>query len=114
MNTSNSMLTLSQIMSRLAEKGIEKEFRMNKNGEIKLQDQEYCYQPDDLKIIRAYRFEGDTNPDDNAALYVIEDMRGNKGILIEAYGAESNYSGDCFDEFLRKITVDERDEYRFE
>lgn len=109
------MLTLSQVMSRLAsEKDISQEFRMNEQGKMKLQGHAHHYEPNELKIIRTYRFEGDSNPDDNAALYVIEDLSGRKGILIEAYGAESNYPGDTFDKFLREIPVDERDEYKFE
>ncbi len=115
MNQPKPMLTLSQVMSRLAaEKGIQKEFRMDSNGEMKLQGTGHSYKPEELKIIRTYRFEGDSDPDDNAALYVIEDLSGQKGILIEAYGAESNYPGDTFDSFLREIPAEEQDEYKFE
>lgn len=109
------MLTLSQVMAKLAkEKGIHREFRMDQNGEVSLQDTDKVYHPTDLKILKSYRFEGDTNPDDSAVLYVLEDMGGNKGYIIDIYGAESNYPGDKFDEFLRDIPVDEQEEYDFD
>ena len=115
METPRPMLTLSQVMNKLAaKKGIHREFRMNECGDMKLQDSEKIYQPSDLKIVKIYRFEGDSNPDDNAVLYVAEDKQGNKGIIIDAYGAESNYPGDKFDEFMRDIPVDEDEEYNWE
>lgn len=108
------MLTLSQVMTKLAkEKGIHREFRMNDNNEVKLQDNEAVYQPEDLKIVKSYRFEGDSNPSDNAVLYVAQDTQGNKGMIIDAYGADSNYP-EQFDEFIRQIPVEEQDEYDFE
>lgn len=108
------MLTLSQVMGKLAkDKGIHREFRMNENGEMKLQDNETVYTPQDLKIVKSYRFEGESNPSDNSVLYVVQDQTGNKGIVIDSYGAESNHH-ESFDEFLRDIPVEEQDEYSFE
>jgi hypothetical protein len=37
-------------------------------------------------VIAYYRFEGASNPDDNVVLYVIETSRGEKGLLLDAYG----------------------------
>ena len=108
------MLTLSQIMKKLADKGITEEFRMNENCEMKYGDLQENYEPADLKIRKTYRFEGDSNPEDNAVLYVAEDDKGNRGMIIDSYGAESNYSGEKFDDFIRNIPVDEQDEYNFD
>ena len=112
MSTPTPMKTLSQVMTILAkERGIYREFRMNDTGDVTLQDSTQTYRAEDLKIVKSYRFEGDSNPDDNAVLYVIEDSLGNKGYIIDSYGAESNYPADLFDDFIRKIPVDEQDEY---
>ncbi|WP_417428332.1 hypothetical protein [Halpernia sp.] len=108
------MLTMSQVMNKLAQKGIVKEFSMNNKGEVCLTDFEKNYQPSDLKILKSFRFEGDSNPADEAVLYVAEDKEGNKGMIIDSYGAESNYPGDRFDKFLRDIPVNESDEYNFQ
>ena len=108
------MVTLSQVLTKLAkEKGIQREFRMNEDGKVLLQDSEKEYQPEELKLVKTYRFEGDTNPDDSAVLYVLEDNLGNKGIVIDSYGVESNYSPE-FLKFLRAVPVDEQEEYNFE
>ncbi len=109
------MLTLSQVMGKLAkDKGISKEFRMNENCEMKMQDSDKIYQPEELKILKSYRFEGDSNPADNAVLYVAQDSDGEKGLIIDSYGAESNYPGEKFDDFIRNIPVEESEEYSFE
>lgn len=108
------MLTLSQVLAKLAsEKGITKEFLMDENGTFRLQDSEKEYGPSDLKIAHTYRFEGNSDPDDNAILYVIEDNSGNKGIVIDSYGAESNYP-EKWEDFMRAIPVDENEDYKYD
>lgn len=107
------MTTLSQVMKTLSERGIQREFRMNESSEMKFENSEKKYQPSDLTILKTYRFEGDSAPDDNAVLYVVKDTAGNIGMIIDSYGADSNYPGEKFDEFLRDIPVQESDEFNF-
>lgn len=102
-NTSENMKTLSQVMAILAQRGLTKEFRMNENNEMKLDNGEKNYLSEDLEISKTYRFEGDSNPDDNAVLIAIKAKDGNVGYILDSYGAESNYSGEEFDNFLRRI-----------
>lgn len=114
MDQRTPMRTLSEVMKKLTDRGITKEFSMNESGDMKLNDSDKVYNPEDLKILKTYRFEGDSNPDDNAVLYVAEDNGGNLGMIIDSYGADSNYPGDKFDDFLRNIPIDEREEYSYE
>lgn len=107
------MLTMSQIMKKLADKGITAEYRMNEDGEMHYADEEKVYEPSDLKILKSYRFEGNSDPADNAVLYVAKSAEGNKGMIIDIYGADSN-APDSFDEFIRSIPVEEDEEYNFE
>lgn len=109
----DQMTTLSQVMQKLAERGIQREFRMNENSEMKFENSDKIYTPTELIILKTYRFEGDSNPDDNAVLYVVKDDVGNRGMIIDSYGADSNYPGEKFDEFLRNIPVLENDEFNF-
>ncbi|MFY7816501.1 MAG: hypothetical protein ACOVRK_15075 [Chryseobacterium taeanense] len=109
----DKMTTLSQVMTRLAQRGIHREFRMNESGEVKLDNSEKTYQPNDLTIIKTYRFEGASNPDDNAVLYLIKGTDANMGIIIDSYGAESNHPKE-FDNFLRKVPILESDEFDFD
>lgn len=107
----DQMTTLSQVMETLRKRGIHKEFRMNDKYQMKYDNSEKNYLPEELSILKTYRFEGDSNPDDNVALYVLQDNAQNLGIIIDSYGAESNYSGEEFDAFLRAIPIQESEEY---
>ena len=109
----DKMTTLSQVMAKLAKRGVHREFRMNENCEMKFENSERIYQPADLTIIKTYRFEGPSSPDDNAVLYLVKDSDGNIGMIIDSYGADSNYPGEDFDKFLREIAFDETEDYNY-
>ena len=64
--------------------------------------------------MKSYRFEGDSNPEDNAVLYVLQDKDGLQSIIIDSYGAESNYSGEEFADFLRQIPVEESEDFNID
>lgn len=56
----------------------------------------------EFSIVDVYRYEGDTDPSDEAAVYAIESTNGLKGVLVTAYGA----SAEAFtDEMLQKLKV---------
>ncbi len=107
------MLTLSQVMEKLREKGITDEIRMTNDKKFVISGTEKSYRSEDLKIIRTYRFEGASDPADNVALYLVEDLYGNKAMIIDSYGADSNYDGREFDEFIKSLPTEEREEYDF-
>ena len=104
---SRGSYTLSNLMEKLRQKGIESEFKYNNNS-FCLNDKEY--QPADLKIIKTFRFEGASDPDDNAVLQLIETSDKKLGYTIDAYGAYSNYDGDGYDDFVKKIPMEDRPE----
>lgn len=56
--------------------------------------------PEEFHVDEIYRFEGDSNPDDNATLYAISSSAGVKGTLIDGYGV---YSGNVSFEMARKL-----------
>ncbi|HAA16923.1 MAG TPA: phosphoribosylpyrophosphate synthetase [Cytophagales bacterium] len=51
-------------------------------------------EPSEFEIRELYRFEGDSNPDDNLIVYAIASYRGHKGVLVNGYGpsAESPWT----------------------
>jgi len=110
MNNPKPMLTLSQVMEKLRQRGITQEILMTDEKKFVLRDTNIIYNPEDLKIIRTYRFEGASDPGDNVALYLLQDVYGNKVMIIDSYGADSNYAGPEFDDFLKKIEEDEEKE----
>ena len=49
-------------------------------------DKGIVYRPEQVQVINFFRFEGMSDPDDNAILYIIETDDGGKGTLIDGYG----------------------------
>lgn len=49
-----------------------------------------AYKPEEVNIVNYFRFEGQTDPDDDSMLYVIETADGSKGTLVDGYGPSSD------------------------
>ena len=103
------MTTLSQVMEKLRRKNQDKEFLLTPNG-FSVGKGKF-YQPNELKIIRTFRFEGESDPSDSAILYVIEANDGIIGYSIDAYGVYSSHDEANYDEFIRKIPLEEKMEF---
>lgn len=103
------MTTLSQVMEKLRNKGYEREFKMSDHGRMQ-SDSGKIYNPDDLKIIKTYRFEGESDPSDSSILYLLEDKEGDIGYVLDAYGMYSTHEEAGFNEFVKRIPVEDRDE----
>lgn len=83
----------------LQEKGFTEEFQITPEG-LKALGNGKIYGPKDLCILEHFRFEGITNPDDMAILYVMETNDGVKGTIIDAYGL---YSDNELEDFLKEV-----------
>lgn len=108
MSTSTEMTTLSHIMEKLRIKRQDMEFQMTPEGFTPGNGK--TYEPHDLSIIKTYRFEGESDPSDSIVLYIIEANDGLIGYSMDAYGAYSNHDDANYDDFIRKIPVQDRDE----
>jgi hypothetical protein len=106
-NRINEMKTLSQVLEKLRLKRLDNEFRLEA-GSFEAGNGKH-YQPEDLTIIKTYRFEGESDPSDSSILYLIEANDGLTGYSIDAYGVYSNHDQD-YDEFIRKIKIMDREE----
>ena len=102
------MTSLSQVIEKLRLKRKDNEFLLTPNG-FSVGNGKF-YQADELRIVRTYRFEGESDPSDSSILYVIEAKDGLIGYSIDAYGAFSNHDDVNYDDFILKIPVEERDE----
>ncbi len=102
------MTTLSVILEKLRLKKQDNEFLMSEKGFGAGTGKFYL--PEELKLIKTYRFEGDSDPSDSVILYLIEANDGKVGYSIDAYGAYSNHDDEKYDDFIRQIPMEERDE----
>ena len=109
MTDPSEMNTLSQILEKMRQKGIDNEIKMTDHGKMQGVGLNKIYNPQDLTIIKTYRFEGMSDPGDNSVIYVIEDKDGQIGYILDAYGMYSDHDGTSFDDFLKKIPTADRD-----
>ncbi len=62
-----------------------------------------CLNPDEFEITEVYRFEGETNPSDEAVVYGVESKSTNmKGVLVNAYGV---YADPISDAMIKKLSL---------
>ncbi len=96
---SDSMKTLTSCTHTLSQKGYATQFKALKNGLESLETHK-VFEPKDVKITNFYRFEGESDPSDNAILYVVETNNGEKGTLTDAYGV---YTDQKVSEFVQQV-----------
>lgn len=109
MSQKDTMNTLSAVLEKLRLRKIDNEFRWTQEGFNAGKGKNY--QPEDLKIVKIYRFEGISDPADSSIIYVIKANDGLIGYSMDSYGVYSNHEDEeGYDNFIRQITVEGRDE----
>ena len=92
--------TLSQTINGLKKEGYTLDFNLQKDRIICHADG-VTLSADDFKIDAVFRYEGESNPDDESIVYAISSTNGNaKGILINAFGI---YADDISDTLIEKL-----------
>jgi len=84
------MTTLVKVTNNLQQEGFTENFVPRKNG-IEAPSKKRVYKPHEVQIDSFYRFEGESDPADNAIVYAIETFDGVKGLLVDAYGTYANH-----------------------
>jgi hypothetical protein len=92
--------TLTAAVADLEKRGYEFDFNLAQDCiECKFLDLQLM--PEEFEIDEFYRFEGMSDPEDNAVIYAISSPVGNlKGVIIDAYGA---YAENVSPELLEKL-----------
>jgi hypothetical protein len=80
-----NLKTLAACMNKLQADGFKENF-MVEGKKIQALDSKKEYVPSEVKILNFYRFEGESDPADNAILYALETNDGIRGLLSDAYG----------------------------
>lgn len=57
---------------------------------------------DGFRIVEVYRYEGESDPSDEAAVYAIESVSGIRGVLVTAYGPSADVVSE---EMLEKLKI---------
>jgi hypothetical protein len=103
------MNTLSDVLERLRLKKLDNEFRWTPEGFTAGKGK--VYKPNQLTIIKTFRFEGESDPSDMEIVYIIEAEDGLIGYSMDAYGMYSSHEDEeGYDNFIRQIPVKDRDE----
>lgn len=94
-----TMNTVTACINKAVLQGYEANFKIADN-KLQAKDGERSYSPDQVRVNNFYRFEGNSDPADNAILYVLETTDGTKGTLLDAYGT---YADDSVNKFFDQV-----------
>lgn len=88
------------ILNQLHKEGYRRDFKVSDDGRLCTLDGKEQYTPEQVRIVNFYRFEGETNPGDEAILYVLETTSGVKGTISDAYGP---YADEKVEAFMKQL-----------
>ncbi len=91
--------TVSEAINGLKKRGYTLDFNLEKD-KVVCNSLPVALQPGEFEITEAYRFEGESNPDDEAIVYGIESKHGHKGVLVNGFGPSADT---LTDEIVRKL-----------
>ena len=96
----STMTTLSAVLNDLKQQGYTTDFNLMDNC-LQCHGNSLKIHPDEFVVDRHYRFEGDTDPGDQAIVYAISSTKHNiKGTLVNGYGI---YSDDMASEMIAAL-----------
>lgn len=90
--------TVSKALEELYQKGFITDFNLEEDR-IK----QHC---EDFTIVHIYRYEGESDPADEATVYGIQSIKGEKGVFVAGYGAHTEKSAA---KVLHELSIKGRD-----
>ena len=91
--------TITDAVSGLRQRGYTKDFNLEENCIVCHEEK---FHPEDFEIVEIYRFEGNSDPGDEAVVYAIESKNGDKGILVSGYGISAD---EMSSEMVKKLSI---------
>jgi hypothetical protein len=79
--------TVTEAVNGLKERGFELDLNLKENNLV-CEGQRFSV--NDFEKVEVYRFEGNTDPADEAVVYAVESVNGAKGVLVSGYGISSD------------------------
>lgn len=95
------MDTMSTVLTHLKEKNQDNEFKVTAPGVISLNGK--LYPEAEVKLIKTYRFEGESDPGEEAIIYLIETSDGTVGYSIDSYGLYAGHVTDSYALFIHNL-----------
>lgn len=93
------MKSLALLLNKMVLDGYDDDFKVTSQGLRSLKTEKE-YQPEQVNVINFFRFEGQSDPNDNTIMYVIQTNDGQKGTLVDAYGP---YADRKVSEFMQQV-----------
>jgi len=91
--------TVSVAIAEFEQSGFEAEFQIV-NDSVCIGEE--CWLPEMVKIVRIGRYEGNSDPGDEAVIYALETNDGRKGWLLSSFGP---YADGDVNDVLEKIRI---------
>src|SRR5690606_32717242 len=103
----NEMTTLSRVLNVLKERGYTEDFNLTDTSLVSAGNSLRLY-PDEFVVDKHYRFEGPSDPADEAIVYAISSIKHNiKGTLVNGYGMYSDKISDDMVSALKENYTEE-------
>jgi len=94
--------TVTAAVKGLRERGYTKDFNLRENSIVCNEDK---FNPEDFEIVEVYRFEGNSDPGDEAVVYAIESNKGDRGVLVNGYGTSADQVSS---DLAKKLSISNR------
>lgn len=93
--------TVAEAVKGLKQRGYSIDFNLEA-GRIFCDKTPVSLKPADFQITEFYRFEGESDPADEAVVYAIESRNGQKGLLVTGFGISAEGVGE---EMVEKLSL---------
>jgi hypothetical protein len=102
MTNSEEMDTLRIVLDHLKGKNKDHGLELNEQGRISLEGR--LYDQKELTLIKTYRFEGASDPSEEAIIYLVRTSDGKIGYSLDAYGIYTSHYDDGYADPIHGIT----------
>ena len=93
--------TVTEAVTGLKQRGYIIDFNIEKDC-ITCHASQTSLKPDEFEITEVHRFEGNSDPADEAVVYAIESKHGERGVLVNGFGVSAD---GISDEMVEKLKV---------
>jgi hypothetical protein len=95
--------TVTEAIDGLKKRGFDIDFNLDaENDSISCKTLPVSLKPSEFEISEFYRFEGESDPGDEAIVYGIESKNGQKGVLVNGFGVSADTISD---EMIKKLSL---------